>query len=323
MHAIQALERKQEAEAGDAVAGLVRQLAGGRKTTVLVVDDSPSSRMVLMRQLAQYGYAVLQAQDGIAALEMLEKHPEVCLMVTDYSMPRMDGFELVRHARARWARDRLAIIGLSATGDPALTTRFLQSGANDFLPKPFVEEEFRCRVTQNVEMLEYIRALREAAVRDFLTGLHNRRYFFDAGARMHASARRGQIQLLAAMVDIDHFKRINDTWGHDAGDEVIRRVAALLRERFRETDIVARFGGEEFCVLAVNFDHRAAQPAFDELLGRLEGAPVEFEGQRIPVTASIGVSALPHDSLESLVSHADELLYAAKQSGRNRVALAA
>ncbi len=309
--------------AADNVAGILRRLGAARETVALVVDDSPTSRLYLSRQLQRYGYQVLQAVDGVEALEVLERRDDVTLIVSDYSMPRMDGFELVRRVRERWPRDKLAVIGLSATGDATLTTRFLRCGANDFLVKPFVEEEFLCRVTQNVEMLECIRALREASIRDFLTGLHNRRYLFDAGERLHASSRRGQIALLAAMIDIDHFKKVNDTWGHDAGDEVIRRVAALLRTRFRGTDIVARFGGEEFCVLAVNFDVEAANKAFDGLRAAIAEEPIEFGGRNLPVTASIGVCCAEHDSLEALVSRSDEMLYAAKTSGRNRIAIAA
>lgn len=306
----------------DALVGLARRLARNRETAVLVVDDSPTSRYYLARQLRFYRYRVHVACNGLDALAVLERHPEVSLVVTDYSMPGMDGFELVQRLRQRHARDRLAIIGLSASGDQKLSARFIKSGANDFLVKPFVEEEFHCRVTQNVEMLDHIQALREAAVRDFLTGLHNRRYFFDAGERMHASARRGQLALAAAMVDIDHFKRINDGLGHEAGDTVLRRVAGLLGARFRGTDIVARMGGEEFCVLAVNLDAGAAARVFDGVRRAIEEEVIIVAGKRVPVTASIGVCCGMRDSLEMLVGEADDRLYAAKVAGRNRIAVA-
>ena len=303
----------------DVAANLVQRLMRNHAVGVLVVDDSRTVREHTAGLLGSHRYRVVQARDGVEALEVLESDPAIGLLVTDFHMPRMDGFELVRRVRERRSRDELAAIGMSSSADRALAARFIKSGGNDFLVKPFLEEEFFCRVTQNVEMLEHIAALRDASVRDFLTGLHNRRHLFDAGETLFASAQRGHIGLTAAMIDIDLFKRVNDTYGHDAGDEVIREVARALRARFRRTDLVARMGGEEFCVLAVNLAPGAATRVFDEVRAAVAAAPLGFGSDRIPVSVSIGVCTRPATTLAQSLAVADALLYRAKSEGRNRV----
>ncbi len=306
----------------DIAIGLVDRLMRNRELHVMVVDDSPMQRARTAALLESHGYQVLRAEHGGHALQLLAEEPRVRLIVTDFEMPVMDGFALVREIRKHHSREQLPVIGVSALTDRLLSARFLKSGGNDFITKPFLEEEFFCRVTHNVEMLEHVQALRDASVRDFLTGLHNRRYLFDAGEILFASARRGQITLTAAMLDIDHFKKVNDTYGHDAGDLVIRRVANLLRDRFRQTDIVARMGGEEFCVLATNLRLEDAQRVFEHVRELVAAEMVMFGQTAIPVTISIGVTTELADSLAATLAVADAMLYAAKNGGRNRVAIA-
>ena len=303
-------------------ARLVERLLRNRDIQVLVVDDSALMRSHTARLLASHRYQVLQAGDGAQALEVLRAEPGIRLVVTDFHMPGMDGVELVKEIRKLRSREQVAVIGVSSSSQHLMSAQFIKSGANDFLTKPFLDEEFFCRVTHSVEMLECIDALRDASVRDFLTGLHNRRHLFDTGETLFASARRGHLRLAAAMIDIDLFKRINDTHGHDAGDAVIRNVAQRLRRRLRKTDVVARIGGEEFCVLAVNLDPDAAPRVFEALRADIEASPVVLGDRTIHATVSIGVCLEPHESLHACVNRADELLYRAKAGGRNRVVLA-
>ncbi len=304
-------------------ARLVDRMIRNRDVRVLVVDDSAVMRAHLARLLASHRYQVAQAAGGEQALQLLKDDPAIRLVVTDFHMPGMDGVELVKQARKFRPREQLAVIGVSSSENPLMSAQFIKSGANDYVTKPLVEEEFFCRVGQAVEMLEHIEALRDASVRDFLTGLHNRRYLFDAGEALFASAARGQISTSVAMVDIDFFKRINDTHGHDAGDAVIRAVAQRLRARFRKTDIVARIGGEEFCVVAVNLDRSAAPGLFEALRRDIEAAPVVLGDKSIPATVSMGVCLESRHGLQDCVNLADELLYRAKHGGRNRVELSA
>ena len=159
----------------------------------------------------------------------------------------------------------------------------------------------------------------QAATTDFLTGLNNRRQLLRLGLPMLASARRSATPLAVAMLDIDHFKRVNDTWGHDAGDEVLARIGQLLKASFRSSDIVARFGGEEFCILAPGLSPEEAFSLFDAFRLRLAEERFTFGGEQVAITISIGVSTEVIDSIDTMIAAADTQLYRAKERGRNRV----
>jgi diguanylate cyclase (GGDEF)-like protein len=202
-----------------------------------------------------------------------------------------------------------------------MAARFLKIGANDFITKQtFLTEEFYCRVTQNIENLERIHLIREASIKDALTGLYNRRYFFETGNKLFANAIRENLTITCGMIDIDHFKNVNDTYGHEAGDKTLVHISSILNHRMRNTDIVARLGGEEFCVLAINMRKEYAKKVFEELRVKVEKSSIEIEDEgKIHITVSMGVVTELADSLEDMVKKADKLLYEAKESGRNRV----
>ncbi|HDP89188.1 MAG TPA: diguanylate cyclase [Thioalkalivibrio sp.] len=312
---------KRQGDEVDYVVELVQRLCGNHELKVLVVDDGRTSRLMIRRLLEAHNYQVLEAEDGVQALEVLEEHPDVTMVLSDYQMPRMDGAELITRIRRRWTRNDMAIIGLSAQDDPTLSARLLKAGASDYLTKPFIEEEFYCRVHQNADLVRSIRAMRDASRRDYLTGLYNRRYLHDTGAKLYANARRGNLHLVAAMLDLDHFKHINDTYGHQAGDLALQHVAKLLRQSVRASDMLARYGGEEFCVLLANGD--AGQPALvlERVRQVVADTPLDYDGQRIEITLSIGATGELGESFEAMLDAADHLLYEAKAAGRNRIVL--
>lgn len=301
---------------------LVERLNRNPTIKVLVVDDSHSTRYVVGELLRAHRYHVLEAEDGPTALAIMKEHPDLRLVIADYNMPKMNGSELVRAIRRDHAKDQLAIIGISGTDRAGLSARFLKSGANDFLHKPFLTEEFYTRVTQNVELLEYIGQIKELAEKDYLTKLYNRRYVFSTGPKLLAAQMRRGLGAVLAMLDIDRFKAVNDTYGHDAGDAVLRQMAALLTARFRSSDIISRFGGEEFCVLATDMTPADAPAVFEDLRKAFETSPVSFGGKSIPYTVSIGLCLRPMATLEEMIKAADQALYAAKHAGRNRVVVA-
>jgi diguanylate cyclase (GGDEF)-like protein len=313
---------KETPDSLDYVCGLVKRIYKNKYTSIMVVDESATMRRHVRRLLEVHDYSVLEASDGEKALELLSNAPSVRLIVTEYHMPGIDGLEFTRAIRREHRREDLAIIGVSASNEALLSSRFLKVGANDYLGKPFASEEFYCRITQSLETLELVRKLKEASIRDSLTGLYNRRYFFDAGKKFHSCALRDSLTLAVAMIDIDFFKKVNDTHGHKAGDEVLKHVADGLAGRFRGSDIVARYGGEEFCVLAVNMSREAAQTVFDDLRNSIERSRTKTASATIAVTVSIGVCCAPHKSLEEMLATADAMLYQCKRSGRNRVMLA-
>ncbi len=303
----------------DYIIQLLERLHKNKQVKVLIVDDSIVLRNLMERLLTTHRYQVLTARHGIEALHLLKDNTDVQLMIVDYNMPQMNGFELVKAVRAEFSKEDLAIIGISAEGGHLLSAKFIKHGANDFLNKPFVAEEFYCRITHNIEMLDHLRFRKESANVDYLTKLYNRMYFFDLGRKIFSSCSRGEASMAIAMVDIDHFKRINDTYGHDAGDIVLQYMANLLNNRFRESDIVARFGGEEFCVLLNNPDMRKIDDIFEGVRSYIEASEVTVGKHKIKITVSMGVCTRLFATLDQMIKKADVLLYEAKQSGRNRV----
>jgi diguanylate cyclase (GGDEF)-like protein len=304
------------------LADLVERIFRNRETTALVVEDSEPIRALVTRQLEGQNIRVLTAANGEAALATLAEQGGVRLVLTDYHMPGLDGFELVRRLRREHTKDELCVIGMSSTEEDDISVRFLKYGANDFLHKPFTAEELLCRVTQNLDMLDLIDDLRRAAVTDALTGLWNRRQLLEAGRKTLARARRDDSPLQVAMIDIDFFKRVNDRHGHEAGDAVLRALAGILRNGVREGDLAARMGGEEFCVLTAGQPPDRAAILHERLRATIEATPVATRDGEVRVTASIGVCARPLDTLEDMIRAADEALYAAKEGGRNRIVMA-
>jgi len=310
---------KESPDSLDYLCSLVRRVSLNKFVDILVVDDSQTVRNHLVRLLSAHEFIVHEADDGPLALTVLERHPEIKVVITDYFMPAMDGVELTRRIRRLRRKDEVAVIGISAYGNTILSARFIKNGANDFLNKPFSSEEFYCRVTQNLDMLELIQKLRETAIRDPLTSLYNRRHFFEAAKTLYSRLRRGEETTTLAMLDIDHFKKVNDTYGHGVGDEVLRHVAYGLANRFRGHDVVARLGGEEFCVLAPGLSGPQAMAVFDDLRNSIARSKAKAGKASVGVTISIGICDKPQTSLDAMLAAADAALYKAKRTGRNKV----
>jgi diguanylate cyclase (GGDEF)-like protein len=303
---------------------LINQLRRNQAVKVMVVDDSRVARMKARRLLEINNFQIVEAADGNQALALLETHPDTRLVLADYHMPEMDGVELVKRIRQHHSRRDLAIIGMSTHGNNLLSSRFLKAGASDFITKPFLEEELAFRINQNIDLLEHIRDLSLVANRDYLTGLLSRRHFFDLGQRIFEQLRHSRSPLTVAMADIDHFKQVNDLHGHDAGDMVLSRIGEILQTSFRGTDLIGRFGGEEFCFLLPEVSVTAATSIFENLRQKVNAMEVILSDQtRITVTLSIGVVCRDDArDLESAVRSADGALYLAKEDGRNRVRFA-
>ncbi|MDJ0806521.1 MAG: diguanylate cyclase [Gammaproteobacteria bacterium] len=321
-HALVDYVVKRNASEIEYVAGLVKLIQANHLRKVLLVDDSRSFRLYLRNLLMVHRYQLLEAENGRQALQLLRSHPDIQLIITDYIMPEMNGVEFIEQVRQNHGRDELAIIGFSTQDNRRISARLLKAGANDFITKPFEVEEFYCRVSQNVGAISRIREIREAATRDFLTGLCNRRHLFEVGDRYYNNAKRGNITLALAMVDADHFKKINDIHGHEVGDSALKALARILQSSLRDTDLVARFGGEEFVCLAVCADEEAVPDTFERVRKSVEALVLPVDKGRLKLTVSIGVTTQLADSFEGMLAIADQSLYDAKQGGRNRVVYA-
>ncbi len=309
---------KDSLEALTYIVNLTCRILKNRNTTVMVVDDST----VVLHQISDYLsnqlFEIKLEKDPLKALAYLEEDHDVQIVITDYNMPQMDGIVFLQKLRRRKKKDELGVIGISADTESA--TKFLKFGANDFINKPFHKEEFVHRVNNLAQNLENIKSLKAFANQDFLTKVHNRKYFFEEGERYFKNALQTHEAFAVAMLDIDNFKHVNDTYGHDVGDIVIKKLATILKESTKGSDFVARFGGEEFCLLLKNITPGAAEHFFQKICRKVSQAQIEIQPEQyLSFTVSIGVSTSCRESLTASIKQADINLYRAKQSGKNRV----
>jgi diguanylate cyclase (GGDEF)-like protein len=291
---------------------VVERLSKNQGIKVLVADDSSTSRRFINILLQQYRFNVIEVENGQEALAKLEEDPSIRMLITDYNMPLVNGYDLVRMLRYNSRFQDLVIIGLSAEGDNTLSAKFIKAGANDFLKKPFFHEEFHCRILRSLEAQEMLETIRNLANVDPLTKLKNRRYLFEQGEQLIRSA-SSPVSLV--MMDIDHFKSVNDTYGHIVGDDLLKFIGLEIASAFPDM-LACRFGGEEFCLMT--------EIDGGELLSRLhrflEGLrSKEFTEAKIALTCSVGVCVRGSGFLEEYVRVADANLYEAKRQGRDRI----
>ncbi len=288
--------------------------------TVLLVEPDPVFRTHLKNILLTQRLQVIEAETAATALIAMGSGSEISVLVTAYELSELDGVELCMKLRANFPSNKLAMIGITQSANDFSGVRFFKAGADDIIHKPFLVEEFVSRINARLDYMDSLRIIQEQANRDYLTKLYNRRYLFEMGNALFSSAKRNSIQLMVAMIDIDFFKRINDTYGHDVGDMAIVAVAKTIQKGFRTTDIVARMGGEEFCIVAVN--NKAAVETMDRLRQHIEALAIPLnDTEAIHLTVSIGLTIILANTLEEMINRSDEALYKAKQNGRNQVVL--
>ncbi len=293
-------------------------------THILLVDDSPTQLILAKQMLEHLKLNVTTALNGQEALDILndpKNQDKFSLVLTDYNMPIMDGMELTKEIRKLYKKDQLGIIALSVSDKPTISTQFIKLGANDYLNKPYTQVELNTRINSNLEILELFKKTRDMANKDFLTGAFNRRYFFDSGEAIVLKAIRENKNVAVAMFDIDKFKNINDTYGHDIGDIAIKEVVSILNQNLRHSDLMARVGGEEFCVLLDNISKDDLITLFEKIRVSFENNILEVGDKKFGFTVSIGVYYGLNNNLEYMIKKADDGLYYCKNNGRNQVHL--
>jgi two-component system cell cycle response regulator len=298
---------------------------------ILVVDDSPVARKLVEQTLPTDEYCVFLAKTGHEALELFGKHHPP-LVITDWLMPDLSGVELCERIRAESHGTYTHIILVTGVSDKAEVVKALRAGADDYLTKPFHPEELLARAEvgrRTVDLHREIEAknllLEQLALTDALTGLPNRRALEDWAARQCNGAVRHGYRFWVIMADLDHFKSINDTYGHNAGDEVLKKSADVFRSSTRFCDMCARSGGEEFLIVLTHVEREGVQIAAERIRGKIAAQNFEFGGREMKVTASFGVASLSDGEaldFSRLVERADQALYSAKRLGRNRVEFA-
>ena len=291
---------------------------------ILIVDDSKLIAHVAKTMLTKQGHEVILAQDGKAGIEAAKSaRPDIILL--DLIMPVMDGYEVCEHLKADEMTREIPII-MAETADKV---KGLRMGALDYVTKPFDEAELVARVNIHLRLRELYREVRqqnrllqEMANRDGLTGLYNHRYFHEQLSQDFLRAKRYHEHLTCVLLDIDFFKKFNDTYGHQTGDVVLKNLAQVIEASTRESDLAARYGGEEFALVMYHTDQKAALEAAERLRLKVESQEVNGNGNVLHVTISVGVATFPHENIhdaKELIEFADQALYKAKENGRNRV----
>jgi two-component system cell cycle response regulator len=299
---------------------------------ILAAEDNPVFQSMLRSMLTKWGYEVILAGDGNQAWSALQEECPPRLAILDWMMPGLDGVEVCRRLRAANREPYVYVLLLTARTDSQDLVEGMEAGADDYLTKPFNATELRARLRAGrriVELQEELmlarEALREQATHDGLTGLLNRSAIMEVLHNEVARSRRGSQPLSILMVDLDHFKLVNDEFGHLAGDAVLREASARMRAVVRRYDSVGRYGGEEFLVVLPGCDSVAAAAEAERLRLSLSSTPFVFVNGTCALTGSIGyVCSTNADAggADSLIRLADDALYGAKDRGRNRSASA-
>ncbi len=298
--------------------GVLERLVKNQRIKVLVVDDSETARQFIAQLLRLHLYQVLVASDGMQAIKLVVENPDLKLLITDFNMPRMDGCELVKNIRLKYEKTDLVIIGLSSDEGGTLSARFIKNGANDYLRKPFNHEEFFCRITHNVEFLELIESIRDAAHRDDVTGAYNRKYFYSESEKQLMDCQQKGGNFSVAVIDLDEFHHINDQYGHEVGDRVMRYVVEEFHQLLARF-MFARASGQEFYVALSGLDNQRATAYIEKVRQILCATVFDVDGYNISVTFSAGVSSVETSSIDALITAASVSLKRAKEAGGDLV----
>ena len=303
--------------------------------TVLIAEDNSISRRILESWFEKWDYRVTAVENGLDAWKVLQKEDAPQLAILDWMMPGMDGIELCRRIRSRDQSPYRYVLLLTAKDDKQDVIAGLEAGADDYLTKPFDVDELRARVRAGKRILDLQAALihaqddlQSAALHDSLTGLWNRGAILDLLRREVCRRQRTGDALGVMMVDIDYFKKINDTHGHLIGDAVLQEVTRRLAADVRPYDVVGRYGGEEFLIVFPGCNMPDLVVGAERLRHCIADQPIETSVGQIPVTLSLGLASVEQGEneilgCESFLQRADAALYAAKARGRNRVETAA
>ncbi|PIP41233.1 MAG: diguanylate cyclase response regulator [Desulfobacterales bacterium CG23_combo_of_CG06-09_8_20_14_all_51_8] len=297
---------------------------------ILIAEDDCTTRATLTGMLKKNGHEVVEAVNGVEAWQSLRQTDAPALAIIDWIMPEMDGLEVLRRVRGIQTDRPTYIIMLTIKGEKADIITGLDAGADDYLPKPFDHGELSARVEvgrrlieMQAKLLDARNALAHEATHDPLTGILNRRAILDHLHKELSRARRHGGLIGVGMCDIDHFKQVNDTHGHQAGDEVLCGLSHILRESVREYDYLGRMGGEEFLVITPMKAGTEPLFVFERLCRQVSENPITTRSGVLSVTLSIGVAcATAQSTVDELLAAADAALYRAKNEGRNRVCLA-
>ena len=297
------------------VAALVARLHSNRSIRVLLVEDSSSFQNYLTQLLRRYQFQVFTASSADQALQWVDSRQSkpMDIIVVENSIDNHQGCQLVSQLRIRLHHNDVAIIGIADRDKPMDAVEMFKAGANDFIGKPFLQEEFACRVGQMVDTLRNYRAVESLSTRDYLTQLHNRRYLVEIGEILHASALRKNLSLQCFFVDIDFLSEINAAHGYHFGDIILKQFAQLLSRDFRTSDIVTRYSGEEFCILTVGLNREELASYRRRLIDHVAEQFFGPEFEQVQLSVTVGYTDDIGASFSDFLNSAYQQLMLAKQ----------
>ena len=305
-----------------------------KRRTLLIVDDSPAIRKLIRETITTDNLFshIVEASNGMEALKVFF-NSKIDFVITDVVMPKVDGYKFISTIKDSEIGKDVPVVMLSASRKEVIDKiKGLNIGASDYVIKPFDSHELVARVKVFIKLQELQEELKEKnillekqAITDELTGLYNRRHFYEHLKMQLSLAKRHGFQIACLLIDIDHFKDINDTYGHDVGDKALKAIAKVMQDRLREGEVLARFGGEEFIIYLNRADVEGAISAGERMRKAIASANFSDDVKNpLTVTISIGVAMYPHEGLkdsDDIIKAADEALYYAKKTVRNKVVL--
>lgn len=292
---------------------------------VLIAEDDPVSLLYLRGAVEDWGYEVCTATDGKTAWDLLQQSDAPMLAILDWMMPGMDGIDVCRKLRTGPRDHYTYLIMLTTRSEVEFIVEAMNAGADDFISKPFNLEELQVRMRAGTRIIELQQELRLKATRDALTGIYNRGAILDILEKEISRHQRDGNPLAIIFADLDHFKRVNDTYGHLAGDAVLYEVTRRIANALRPYDSLGRYGGEELLLTLPTCSLQKAAEVAERIRKKIDDTTIETDFGMISASISIGVTVLAlreSISMNMLLQRADEALYRAKNNGRNRVEIA-
>jgi len=304
---------KDGSQAIDYSLSVIKRFILNEDIEILVIDDSKTFAAKMQGLCIKYNLKVIVNYSAKEALDTIKQRPNIKLILVDYMMPEMNGLEFTKKLRKSYKKDEVAVIALSGTSEKEIVASFLKYGANDFLYKDFSDEEFFGRVNNNLEVIELFQDTQDKAKKDYLTGLFNRNYLFDAGEEIYQRAKSRKELLAVILLDINKFKIINDSYGHDVGDAAIKAVGDFLIKYINKDSLIARMGADEFCILFKNRPYAEIYQTFQEIQEVIEKSTFQLVDMTLQLTVSVGATIAFEDNLEEMIASSADALFQAKE----------
>jgi len=301
---------------------IIHRVLNNYDSHVLVLDDAQITHPKEVHILKKIKLNVTTINKNNEIFDLFKNNAEkYSLILIDDTIEGIDGIGLTISLRQQFKKDQLSIIILGTNSNSEEASEFIKFGANDYIVKPYREIELISRVNANLDLLDSFKHAKNLANRDYLSGAYNRRFLFDSGTSIFKKAKRKNEEIAVAMIDIDNFKRINDTYGHDIGDLVIKNTVSILNQALRTSDLMVRFGGEEFCVLLEYISKKDTQVLFEKIRENFVNNSIRVGLDSFTYTVSIGVCYGMEENLEIMIKKSDNNLYQAKENGKNQVSI--